>query len=150
MTTNASVAKKAIIDKLKLQAGPAMPLDGVGIGYAYKPDLGHESIYGGGFRFTHTDDVAEPGGIMVSEEVEVSLYIRVIARPKTSVEETDERCRAIGQTIGAMIRLDPKLGGGMSITRIAGGAGDYEIGDDHCQSTVGYNLRVIGHVSYGE
>jgi hypothetical protein len=148
MTTNAPLAKKAIIDRLKAQTAVGFPLEGVGVEYAYKPDLGSESIYGGGFRFTHDNDVSEAPGIMVLEVVEVSLYIRVTARPKTSIEQTDERARVIGNTIGAMLRAEPKLAGAGTYIGIRGGQGDYEPGDDHCTSILAYNLFVGTHMGY--
>lgn len=148
MTTNAPTLKKALIDKLIAQTGVGMPLEDVAVAYAWRSDLGHQSIYGGGFRFTHTDEVAEGPGIAVNELVEVTLYISVIAFPKTSVAETDDRARIIGNTIGGLLKVERNLGGVASYLGLRGGQGDYDQDDDMCKSILAYNVLLGSHLSY--
>ncbi len=149
MTTYAYTAKAALFDALTAYTGPAQPLDGIQVEYAYPGTISTECIYGGGVRFEHRDAVAEAPGVMIAEEAMVSLYIRVTMTPAGDVRETDARALEIGQTVAALLRAQPTLAGGQSVLGIARGQGDYSQTDDETISILSYQIRVTTNFSYG-
>jgi hypothetical protein len=148
-TTNATTGKKALIDLLKAQAAPAGLLDGVEVHYAYNGNVGARSVYGGGWRMTAEDDVAETPGVLVVETVFYSLYVRVLSRPACDVEETDLVADGIATALGAVLKANPRLAGGLSITGIYAGQGDYSRTDDETTSVHGYEVRTTSRLSWG-
>jgi hypothetical protein len=146
--TNATLAKLALLDRLKAEADGGL-LAGVEVHYAYHGNVGPKSLYGGGWRMTAEQDVAEQAGILVRELVTVSLYVRIVARPPTDVEETDVEADRIAGIISRIFRHDPQLAGPLAFLGIAGGQGDYSRLDDETVSVHAYQVQVGSHLSYG-
>lgn len=150
MTTYAYTAKAALIDRLQARTGPAEALEGLQVEYAYPGNnIELECIYGGGIRFEQRDAVAESPGVLVAEEVTVSLYIRVVSRPPCPVQDTDTRAAEIGAQLATLLRTEPQLAGGNAVIGIARGQGDYHQTDDETMSILAYQIRVNTHLSYG-
>lgn len=150
MTTYAYTAKAAIIDRLQARTAIGQPLEGLQVTYAYPGgDIDLECVYGGGIRFEQRDAVAEAPGVLVAEEVSVTLYIRVVSRPPGPVEDTDTRAAEIGTQIATLLRTEPHLAGGNAVIGIARGQGDYQQTDDETMSVLAYQIRVNTHLSYG-
>lgn len=150
MTTYAYTAKAALIERLQARTLPAQPLEGLQVEYAYPgATVESECVYGGGIRFEQRDAVAEAPGILVVEDTIVTLYIRVVHRPPGPVQDTDERCAAIGAQIAVVLRTEPHLAGGTSVLGIARGQGDYHQTDDETMSVLTYQVRVTTNLSYG-
>lgn len=149
MTTTAYATKTAIFALLEAATAVGQPLEGIGVGYAWDPELGLESIYGGGIRFDQVDAVAEHPGILVREVVTISVYVRVEVRPPTAVQETDARAAEIGAWIATVLRMNPNLEGGATWLGITGGAGDYEQTGEGTISILAYQLRTARNITYG-
>lgn len=150
MTTNVYDAKEALFVALDALTATGQPLEGLQVAYAYPAsNVDAECVYGGGVRFEQRDAVAEQPGIMVLEEAIVTVYIRVVARPPGPVQDTDQRCAAIGAAIGTMLRTQPTLAGGNAVVGIARGQGDYHQTDDETVSILSYQIRVQQHLTYG-
>lgn len=150
MTTYAYTAKAALFDRLQARTLVGQPLEGLQVEYAYPGNnVELECVYGGGIRFEQRDAVAEAPGILVAEDVLVSVYIRVVSRPPGPVEDTDTRCAAIGAALGTLLRSEPKLAGGNAVVGIARGQGDYSSTDDETMSILSYQVRVATNISYG-
>lgn len=148
-TTNAAAGKLALITLLKAQTGPGQLLDGVEVKYAYRANVGAQCIYGGGWRMTAEDAVAEGVGLLVRELVTVSLYVRVVARPACDVEETDAACTTISNALGSVLMANPKLAGQLSVVGIAGGQGDYSGTDDETISIQAFQVLITSLVTWG-
>lgn len=157
MTTAAYIAKKAVIDRLKFEVErgsfSTIPgydnVNGLTVHYAEPigdPGLWH--IYGGGVRFGQNDLVEEPN-ILVSELTDVSLYVRIMARPPVPIEETDDICARIAAVVGAVFKDNPALPGIGTFVKIAGGMGDYFNTDNESGSILGLQLQVRVNVAYG-
>lgn len=149
MTTFIYDAKEALFAALETAAESPGPLEGLQVSYAYPGAPDAECLYGGGVRFEQRDAVAEQPGVLVVEDALVTIYIRVVARPPGPVQETDQRCAAIGAGIGALLRAQPHLAGGNAVVGIARGQGDYHQTDDETISILSYQIRVQQHLSYG-
>jgi hypothetical protein len=147
VTTNAYTAKKALFDRLIQLSATGQPLDGITVSYGWPNTPGIECIYGGGVRFEQRDAVAEAPGILVSEEALVSVYIRVMKSPPVDVSVTDARAADIGDTLTALLRIEPQLAGGLLLS-IARGTGDYTQSDDETISILAYQIRVISNFAY--
>jgi hypothetical protein len=149
-TTNANLAKKAIIAALKAAAGPAGLLDGVSVDYAYNGNVGALSVYGGGWRILEQiDAVAEGPGVLVAELVSVSLYVRALARPAVDVEETDDQADAVLTAIGTVFKAAPKLAGPLTVVGVASGQGDYSRTDEETISIQALQVQVRSNLSWG-
>jgi hypothetical protein len=150
MTTYAYTAKAALFDRLQARTAPAQPLEGLQVEYAYPgSNVEAECVYGGGVRFEQRDSVAEQPGVLVTEEVLVAVYIRVVARPPGPVEDTDIRAAEIGDAVGTLLRTEPTLAGGGFVIGIARGQGDYHRTDDETVSILTYQVRMAGFLNYG-
>lgn len=150
MTTSAYTAKTALFDRLTARTAVGQPLEGLQVAYAWPGStVDLECMYGGAVRFEQRDAVAEAPGVLVVEDVLVTVYIRVVARPPVPVEETDARAAEIGAQLGAMLRAEPHLAGGDAVVGIARGTGDYHQTDDETMSILSYQIRVSTHLSYG-
>lgn len=139
MSTNAYLAKKALFDYLKAQVA----LADYQVSYAWPGNAETICIYGGGIRFDQNDATGY-ANLVRWENAECSLYIRVLARPATSVEETDAQAAEIGETLGELLRADPTLGGRVKSASISGGAGDYNQPDDETVSILSYRITIGG------
>jgi hypothetical protein len=144
VTTNAYAAKRAIIDRLKLDTGPGQRLDGVSVGYAYSWDMTDQCIYCGGHTFTVTDDAVDGKDVLNLETVTVWLYIRVFL-PGGTVEDSDNRCEQLGAVVGEILGDHPDIGG-FDYTQITAGRGDYDVTDDGPISILAYQLNVSSHL----
>jgi hypothetical protein len=154
VTTNAYVAKTNLFDRLVFFRDQGEFSDipeyvGLDIAYAYQSTNELWSIYGGGVRFTHADLVEEGPGILVSEEVNISVYIHVVARPARPVQETDVLAAMIGAKIGSLLQANPRLAGPFTYLRIEGGQGDYDVTNDESRSILAYNIVVGSRFGYG-
>jgi len=147
--TNATLAKKAVVDLLKAATVPAGLLDGVEVHYAYHGNVGLKSVYGGGWRLQQENAVAEAPGVLVQELVSFSLYVRVVTRPPVDVEDTDADADSIGGAIGAIFKSNPKPAGPFSIVGLASGQGDYSRTDDETISVHAYQVQVASNLSWG-
>lgn len=148
-TTNANTAKLAIINALKAQTGPGLPLAGIDVQYAYRGDMGAQAIYGGGWRFTSADAVAETPGVLLYEDVTLSLYIRVVQRPANDVEIGDAIADSILTAVGVVFKAQPRIGGQMAVTGIASGMGDYSGTDEETISIQAIQVTVGSSLSWG-
>lgn len=149
VTTSVYATKRALFDKLREWAVPGQPLEGISVDYAWNPNSGLESIYGGGVRFTHTDAIAEHPGVLVREEAWLSLYVRVAMSPPVDVSVTDERAEEIGSWLGALLRANPGLAGGGTWLGMTSGQGDYQQVGEETVSILAYQVRTARNLAYG-
>lgn len=140
MTTKSYLAKGALIDLLKTQTGPGLPLDGVDVNYAWHGQVGERSIYGGGHR-THREEAVAERGLMARHLVTVSLYMRALARPACDPSETDLIVAGIGDAVEVVLHANPRLAGGLSWAGITGEQGDNSRTDDETISVLAYQLQ---------
>ena len=149
-TTNANLAKKAVIDALKAATVPAGLLDGVDVDYAFNGNAAALSVYGGGWRFEQADAVAEGPGILVAELVSVSLYVRAKqGPPSVDVEETDGQADDVLTAIGRVFKAAPKLAGPLTVVGVASGQGDYSRTDDETISIQALQVQVRSQLTWG-
>lgn len=146
--TNAELARKAVIDRLKEEAESGL-FGEIDISYAWNGRAGPRSIYGGGWRFTQDEKGAERRGLLVSEIVTFALYVRVVARPAVDVEETDADAFNIARLISTTFAANPKLAGNLTWLGIPSGQGDYSRTDDETTSTHAYQVQVESYLSWG-
>lgn len=143
VTTKGFAAKRAVHGMLVANQAS---FGDVLIKYSAKGDFPLECIYLGGMNFEHEQAAAEGVGLAVSEVANVSVYVRVVARPG-DVEETDLRAEAIGGVVAQVLRANAHAGGFSSID-IAGGIGDYHATDDEAVTTLAYRFRCVSFLSY--
>lgn len=142
-------AKTALFDRLAAEADDGL-LQGISVDYAWSANAGLEQIYGGGWRSTQEDAVQEHG-VLLQEIVEVSVYIRVIARPPVPVQETDKRAKEIANILGRIFRRDPRLAGGMTWLGLRATQGDYTPPTtEETISSHAYAMQVGAFVSWGQ
>lgn len=148
MTTNGFVAKAALVELLQAQTGPGELLDDVDVNYAYHGNVGLKSIYLGGLAFDQVDAVAERN-VLLQESVTVGLYMRAVLRPATDVSETDLIVADMGAAVGAILKANPSLAGGLTWQGITGGQADYSRTDDETISVLLYNIVFGAYLAYG-
>jgi len=152
MTTNAYAAKRALFDRLtELAALGGGALAGVQVAYAYPGATAKaECVYGGGVTFDQPgeDDMVDGKQVLVKEDAQVSVHIRIVQSPPSAdgIRDTDERAEAIGDAIGEALAANPHLAGGHSVTRILGGQGDYAPTDTQAVSILSYRISVESYL----
>jgi hypothetical protein len=140
-------AKAALVTLLQAASVPAGLLDGVGVGYAWEPDLGVRSLYGGGVSFEVEDGVGE-AHVLQRETATISLYARAVLRPAGSVASTDAQVKAIRAAVQAVLKANPKIGGQWSWEGITSGRGDYSQTDDETASILSLQVRFGTYASW--
>ena len=143
MTTKGFAAKRAVHGMLVANQAS---FGDVQIDYAAPGQFPVECVYLGGMNFEHEPKVAEGVGLAVSEVANVSVYVRVVARPG-EVVDTDQRAEDIGAVVARVLRANAHAGGFSSI-EIAGGIGDYHRSDDEAVTTLAYRFRCVSFLSY--
>lgn len=147
--TAAVDAKTALFDRIKAEADGGL-LQGVSVDYAWNAAAGLEQIYGGGWRSTQEDAVGEHG-LLMREIIEVSVYVRVTARPPVPVAETDKRCKHIAATLGRIFHNDPHLAGGMTWLGVRATQGDYTPPTtEETVSSHAYAVQIGAFVTWGQ
>ncbi|AXH88791.1 hypothetical protein AB0N38_18850 [Micromonospora aurantiaca] len=146
--TNVYAAKKALFDGLAALTAPGQPLEGIQVAYAFPGDVELECVYGGGVRFVHDDETAERW-VVTGEVALISVYIRVNRKEPRAVAAADTRCAAIFGQIVSVLRSYPSLGGGMTVTGVTQGQGDYDQPQDETVSVLGVQVRVESQITYG-
>lgn len=151
-------AKRALFALLAANTGPAQPLEGIQVAYAYPPGIGMKCIYGGGVRFEHDNLLEEGVGILVAETVSVGVYIRVVSRPPIAVQDNDVIAAGIGAALLGLVKSSSLAGAGKWVgvgraASIQGGAGQsgmgtYEQTDDEVVSTLGYQFQFGQQITY--
>lgn len=149
MSIAAYRAKTALIDLLRSFTHPGDYLDGVTVSYSWKTDLGNRCVYGGWVSGSHQPEVAENPGLLVREDSTVNLYVKAVDSPPTDVETTDMAVEGIIAGIGALLKANPKVGGGFSWTGISSFNGDYSESDDHTESIAVLRVGFSTQLSYG-
>jgi hypothetical protein len=142
--TNAYAAKRALVDRLTVLAMAGQPLEGVQVADTYPRNISDRCVYGGGARFTQTQESAEPGGLRF-ETVSTGLYVRVFGRG-LSVRETETIVEGYGDIVGDLLAKDPDLGGGLTFTQITAGAADFYPGDDGVEAILALSVDVESHL----
>ena len=146
--TNVYAAKKALFDGLTALAAPGLPLEGIQVAYAFPGNVELECVYGGGVRFTHDDATAERW-VVTDEAALISVYIRVNRKEPLAVAAADDRCAQIFARIVDVLRVYPSLGGGMTVTGVTQGQGDYDQPQDETVSILSVQVRVESTITYG-
>jgi hypothetical protein len=107
-----------------------------------------ECVYGGGVRLEQTDCVAEPG-VLVYEMAVVSIYIRVVVRPRCPVQETDRRCAEIARAISRDLKKEPDLDRGLFVWQgIVTGQGDYSQNDQETVSILSLGVKISSYLGF--
>ncbi|MEU2699581.1 hypothetical protein [Micromonospora aurantiaca (nom. illeg.)] len=146
--TNVYAAKKALFDGLTFLATEGQPLAGIQVAYAFPGNVELECIYGGGVRFTQEDLTAEHW-VATEETALVSVYFRVHRKEPRAVALTDARAaEMLGQTV-AVLRTYPSLGGGLTVTGVTQGQGDYDQPQDESLSILSVQVQVRSQLTYG-
>lgn len=149
MSINAYRAKKALIALLRSHTNPGDYLDGVTVAYSWKPDMGGRCVYGGWVSGSHEPSVAENPGLLAAEDATINLYIKAIDSPPTDVETTDMAVEGMVAGIGALLKANPKIGGGFSWTGFRSFNGDYAETDQQTESVLVLRVGVATQLSYG-
>jgi len=139
-STMGIAAKRALIDALTAQAGPAQPLDGVTVSYDYPPNPPRKVIYLGGFRSVVTPLSAEEN-LVASEQVTIGLYVKVL-RPDGDVRATDVDVEAIADAISAVMEANPDMGGNLTWMGVQSTNGDYAKTPDGPESVLSMQVLV--------
>jgi len=140
-------AKAALITLLQAASAPLGLLAGVQVAYAWQPDLGVRSLYGGGVTFENEDGVGEPQ-VLQKETATISLYARAVNRPPGSVAVTDAAVKAIRVGVQAVLKANPKVGGQWSWEGITSGRGDYSQTKDETVSVLSLQVRFGTYASW--
>lgn len=150
MSTNALRAKRALVDLLRGFTDTGEALEGVDVRSSWRGDLGLKAIYGGGAYFLQQEAVAEAPGLLVSENATVNLYLHCIDRPPTvdSTDSTDDQLDDLCGVVGAIMKANPKFGGGFSFVGIRSGNFDYSKTDDEVKSLGVLRIEVATQLSY--
>jgi hypothetical protein len=156
MTTRAIEAKMALFDRLEeeTQAGRILYDADNPIQTKYEWPGGEAQlrcVYGGGYRFSQDDAVAERG-VLVQEVALVSVYIRVCNRPATPVAETDFACSEIVRKIGKTLKRNPELQPGLGLmwSALRTGQGDYSRTDQETISIVSLQVEITSLFGFDE
>lgn len=144
--TNTYAAKRALFALLGPALLPTYP--DIVVSYAVPAEMGTVCVYGGGVRFDHTDAVAESPGIMVRETASCSLYIRVLQRPIGPIEDGDDKCAAILNTIAGILKARPTLGPYQWLG-LQAGLGDYSISENESVSILSVSVVIGSMFAYG-
>lgn len=139
-STRGLAAKRALIDALAAQSGPAQPLDGVTVSYDYPANPFRKVIYGGGFRSVITPLSAEED-LVASEVVTIGLYVKVL-RPDADVRATDVDVEAIADAITAAMEANPDMGGNLTWMGVQSVNGDYAHTPDGAESVLSLQVLV--------
>jgi hypothetical protein len=140
-------ALDALIDLAQAAAVPAGLLEGVGVAYAYEPNLGLRSLYGGFVSFDNEDATAEQG-VLGRETATIPLYARAVNRPPTDVRDTDAAVKTIRVGLQALLKANPKIGGVWSFEGITGGRRTYSRTDDETISELALQVRLGTYASW--
>lgn len=142
--TNAYAAKRALIDRLTVLAATGQPLEGVQVADSYPRDISDRCVYGGGARFTQSQEAAEPGALRF-ETVSTGLYVRVLGRG-LSVRETETLVEGFGDTVADILADEPELGGGLTFLQITAGTADFYPNDDGIEAILALSVDVESHL----
>lgn len=160
VSTNAYEIKTALFNRLQMDTLAGLPLgpttlpsgvsrDAVQVSYEWPGQEARlECVYGGGIRLEQNDCVAEPG-VLVYEMATVSIYIRVVARPRCPVSKTDTRCAEIARVISRNLKKEPDLDRGLFIWEgIVTGQGDYSQNDDETVSILSLGVMIRSYLGF--
>lgn len=141
--TDVYTAKAALFDRLVTEQAAGKFPDVDEISYDEPSGEGMIAMYMGGVRFTDEDAVPYPG-LKVIETAQISVYIRVMQRPRTSdgVRACDAKAQVIGKTLQGVLFQNPTLTGDMKILGIERGQGDYANTDDENISYLAYGVKI--------
>lgn len=149
-STNAFAAKRALFAGLRAAVEAAQegtPLAGVDVRYSWTATIGPRAIYGGGFDFDQPGDEdleAGQGDTLIAESVILGVHIRCVAisEGEEPIEATDVDVEMIADALADVVRSNPRIAGGNSVTRIIGGQGDYGPTDAQAASRLALRVEV--------
>ena len=149
--TNGYAAKREIFDRFRLfAADPQGPLADWLISYSDPGKFAEgRMIYGGGIVFDQSGegDVQDGDDTLVREIAVLGVHIRVEQAPSPDgaadpVEVTDEVAETAGDALAQLLAENPRLAGGMSISRIIGGQCDHYLTDTGASSVLTLRISV--------
>lgn len=143
--TDVYTAKAALYDRLVFEQANNGKFAAVDeISYDEPSGEGMVAMYMGGVRFTDEDLLPEQSGLMVNEVSQISVYIRVMQRPRstTGVRECDARAQLIGKELQGVLFTNRTLVGDMKILAVERGQGDYANTDDENISYLAYGVKI--------
>lgn len=143
--TNAYAAKRALINRLTVLAATGQPLEGVQVVDSYPRDVTDRCVYGGGARFTQTQEAAEPGALRF-ETVTTGLYARVLGRG-LDVRATEQLVETLGDVVADVLADDPDLGGGLTFTQLVAGSADFYPNDDGVEAILALSVQIESHLT---
>lgn len=148
-STNATLAKVAVIDSLAALSGPAGPLAGVQVTYRYAAPS-RRAVYLGGVTFSHGPGVtASERDTLDLETATVSLYVRIVMTAgDDDVRKADADAYGIAEVIHQALSEQSKLPGAdnMHYVGIEGGTLDYALTDDEAIVALALHLTVASYV----
>jgi len=149
VSTNGYAAKRAIFARLReVKADPSGPFVDWLIRYSDPGTFGEGlMIYGGGILFDQSGegDLVDGDDTLVREVAIIGVHIRVEQAPDPDddpVEHTDEIAEEMGDALAQLLADDPRLAGGMSISRIVGGQCDHYQTDTSAVSVLTLRISV--------
>jgi hypothetical protein len=163
--TNIFAARREIIRALRARAAqPGNALSDVQVLYAYSARTADRiCVYGAGATFEQPEEEemsAGPGDTIPTEHAIIGLQIRISLDPPPPgagdlaaefgpVAVSDEMAENIAGEIAWLLRMQPHLAGGQSVSRIVSGVADYFPTDDETVSIVGLRIQVDSDVRGG-
>lgn len=139
--TNAYAAKRAVFARLSDHTHGAGPLAGVQVAYDWPGNVTRECVYGGGVRFTQTEEGHDGRRAIRREVATLGWYVAVTGEGQGALE-TEQRIEEIADAIGELLSAEPHLGGRLTFEEIASGQGDYWPIDGATESRLGLQVTV--------
>lgn len=149
-STNAAVAKRAIIERLNESTGPGGLLADVQVAYRWPGTPSRRCVWLGGVSLNHADGMTSSEADTIDlETATVGLYVRVMVPVgDADVMVADAAAQDIAEIIHGLLSQRPKLPGAdnMHYVGISGGRSDYQLTDDEAISVLALQLAIASYV----
>lgn len=141
--TQAYAAKRALFDKLTVQAQAGFPLEGVQVTYQAPGDPQRADLFGGGFRFDGSEVSGEPGRAVVDEIIHQTVIVRV-SDPQMTVRDAEVEIERIADVVAGLFSTDPYLDDhqGMQVVGVGAGLGDPNPSENWGRSLLAFEVDV--------
>jgi hypothetical protein len=144
--TNAYAAKRALFSFLATvppftETDPAKVVQ---LQYARdERTIGQRCVYGGGARFTQTEEAAE--GVLRFETTATPLYVRVL-NPGLSIQDAEAVVEGIADVLAQTLVDHPELTGELTFEQIVGGSAEFYQHDDAVEAILALSCLIESHL----
>jgi hypothetical protein len=146
VTTAAFANKRTIFDRFANYTGTGQALDGVQVEYSFPGSPTETLVYGGRITFEQTvdDELVSGDDVQALDVATIWVYVRISGEP--TVRDAQIKAEVIGDTLGMILRKEPRMCGPNTHVRIAGGTGDHYETDDGPIVHLAYRITATAYV----